>query len=154
MKCPFCGFLEDKVLDSRTNKEGTEIRRRRVCLKCSRRFSTREVIELSYPLVVKKDGKREPFSTEKIRNGLKKALEKRPISADNIDEIVKKIENIVLENGEPEVSSQFIGELVMKELKKIDHVAYVRFASVYKDFKDPAQFIEELEKLLKKSSKK
>jgi len=154
MKCPFCGFLEDKVLDSRTNKEGTETRRRRICLKCNRRFSTREVIELSYPLVVKKDGKREPFSTEKIRNGLKKALEKRPISADNINEIVKKIENIVIENGEMEVSSQFIGELVMKELKKIDHVAYVRFASVYKDFKDPSQFIEELEKLLKKSSKK
>lgn len=154
MKCPFCGFLEDKVLDSRTNKEGTETRRRRICLKCNRRFSTREVIELSYPLIVKKDGKRESFSAEKIRNGLKKAFEKRPISAENINEIVKKIENIILENGEPEISSQFIGELVMKELKKIDHVAYVRFASVYKDFKDPSQFIEELEKLLKKSSKK
>ncbi|MCX7991312.1 MAG: transcriptional regulator NrdR [Proteobacteria bacterium] len=154
MKCPFCGFLEDKVLDSRTNKDGTEIRRRRACLNCNRRFSTREIIELSYPLVIKKDGKREPFSSEKIKNGLKKALEKRPISADKIDEIVKRIENAVIENGEQEVSTQFIGELVMRELRKIDHVAYVRFASVYKDFKDPSQFIEELEKLLKKSSKK
>ncbi len=154
MKCPFCGFLEDKVLDSRTNKDGTEIRRRRSCLKCRRRFSTREIIELSFPLVIKKDGKREPFSSEKIKNGLKKALEKRPVSAEKIDELVKKIENAILENCESEVSTQFIGELVMRELNKIDHVAYVRFASVYKDFKDPVQFIEELERLLKKSSKK
>lgn len=154
MKCPYCGYLEDKVIDSRVNKDGTEIRRRRSCLKCQRRFSTREVIELSFPLVIKKDGKREAFSSDKIRIGLKKALEKRPISAEHIDEIVKKIENSIIEKGEAEISTQFIGELIMKELKKIDHVAYVRFASVYKDFKDPSQFIEELEKLLKKSSKR
>lgn len=154
MRCPYCDHLEDKVLDSRANRDGTEIRRRRICLRCNRRFSTREVIELSYPLVIKKDGRREPFSAEKIRNGLKKALEKRPISAKIIDEMVKKIENAVLESGEAEVSSQFIGELLMNELKNIDHVAYVRFASVYKEFKDPSQFLEELEKLLKKSTRK
>ncbi len=154
MRCPYCGYSEDKVLDSRVNKEGTEIRRRRSCLKCSRRFTTKETIEFNFPLVIKKDGKREPFSSEKIKNGLKKALEKRPISAEKIEEIVKKIENQVIETGESEISARFIGELVMKELNSLDHVAYVRFASVYKDFKDPSQFLEELEKLLKKSSKK
>ncbi len=154
MRCPYCGYTEDKVLDSRVNRDGTEIRRRRICLKCGRRFSTREFIELNFPMVIKKDGKREPFSSEKIKNGLKKALEKRPISAEKIDEIVKKIENMVIETGESEVSARFIGELVMKELNSLDHVAYVRFASVYKNFKDPAQFLEELEKILKKSSKK
>lgn len=153
MKCPYCGYEEDRVLDSRTNRDGTEIRRRRECTKCKRRFTTRETIEFSFPLVVKKDGKREPFNPEKIRNGIKKACEKRPISADHIDEMVKKIEQTIIESGDNEVSSKFIGELIIRELKKVDHVAYVRFASVYKDFQDASQFMKELEKLLKNQKK-
>jgi len=149
MKCPFCGFEEDRVLDSRSNKDGSEIRRRRECNKCHRRFTTRETIEMSFPLVVKKDGKREPFNSEKVRNGIKKACEKRPISADQISDMVKKVEQAIIEFGENEVPSKFIGELITKELKKIDHVAYVRFASVYRDFQDANQFMKELEKLLK-----
>lgn len=153
MKCPFCGYVDDRVLDSRTNKDGTEIRRRRECGRCHRRFTTRENIEASYPLVVKKDGKRESFNSEKIRNGIKKACEKRPISADQINDIVKKVEQAVIETGENEVSSKFIGELIIEELRKIDHVAYVRFASVYKEFQDAAQFMQELEKLLQNHKK-
>jgi len=153
MKCPFCGFEEDRVLDSRSNKDGSEIRRRRECNKCHRRFTTRETIEMSFPLVVKKDGKREPFNSEKVRNGIKKACEKRPISADQISDMVKKVEQAIIEFGENEVPSKFIGELITKELKKIDHVAYVRFASVYRDFQDANQFMKELEKLLKNHKK-
>lgn len=153
MKCPYCGFEEDRVLDSRSNKDGSEIRRRRECNKCHRRFTTRETIEMSFPLVVKKDGKREPFNSDKVRNGIKKACEKRPISADQINEMVKKVEQATIEFGENEVPSKFIGELITKELKKVDHVAYVRFASVYKDFQDATQFMKELEKLLKNQKK-
>lgn len=147
MKCPFCGFQEDRVLDSRASRDGNEIRRRRECLKCHRRFTTRESIELSFPLVIKKDGKREPFNAEKIKNGIKKACEKRPISAEQIDEMVRKIEQTIIDYGEPEVSTKLIGETIINELKKIDHVAYVRFASVYKEFKDATQFMEELKNL-------
>ncbi len=153
MRCPYCGFEEDRVLDSRSNKDGSEIRRRRECNKCHRRFTTRETIEMSFPLVVKKDGKREPFNPDKVRNGIKKACEKRPISADQINDMVKKVEQATIEFGENEVPSKFIGELITKELKKVDHVAYVRFASVYKDFQDATQFMKELEKLLKNQKK-
>lgn len=153
MRCPYCGFEEDRVLDSRSNKDGSEIRRRRECNNCHRRFTTRETIEMSFPLVVKKDGKREPFSSDKVRNGIKKACEKRPISADQINDMVKKVEQATIEFGENEVPSKFIGELITKELKKVDHVAYVRFASVYKDFQDATQFMKELEKLLKNQKK-
>ncbi len=153
MKCPFCGYEEDRVLDSRIAKDGAEIRRRRECSKCRRRFTTRETIELSFPLVIKKDGKRESFNSDKIRNGIKKACEKRPISADHINDMVKKVEQAVIELGESEVSTKFIGELITKELKKVDHVAYVRFASVYKDFQDASQFMKELEKLIKSQKK-
>lgn len=149
MKCPFCGFQEDRVLDSRASRDGNEIRRRRECLKCHRRFTTRESIELSFPLVIKKDGKREAFNAEKIKNGIKKACEKRPISAEQIDEMVRKIEQAVIEYGEAEVSTKLIGETIIQELKNIDHVAYVRFASVYKEFKDATQFMEELKNLSK-----
>lgn len=151
MRCPFCSHEEDKVLDSRSNKDGSEIRRRRQCLKCNRRFTTRENIELSFPTVVKKDGKREPFSSDKIRNGLKRACEKRPISMDQINDTVKKVEQSVIEYGENEVPASFIGEAVVSELKKLDHVAYVRFASVYREFKDPSQFMEELKNLINSS---
>jgi transcriptional repressor NrdR len=153
MKCPFCSHEEDKVLDSRASKDGMEIRRRRQCLNCGRRFTTRETIQFNFPTVVKKDGKRETFSSEKIRSGLKKACEKRPISVDQIDDTVKKIEQAVIEHGEKEAPSSFIGELVVQELKKLDHVAYVRFASVYREFKDPSQFMEELENLISSSKK-
>lgn len=153
MKCPFCGYEEDKVLDSRLSKDGQEIRRRRQCLKCNRRFSTREIIVLNFPVIIKKDGKREPFNSEKIRNGIKKACEKRPISMEQINDIVKKIEQAVIEFGESEISSSFVGELVINELKKIDHVAYVRFASVYKEFKDPTQFMEALKQLSSSNEK-
>lgn len=147
MKCPFCGFEEDRVLDSRLSKDGTEIRRRRQCLKCGRRFTTREVIILNFPAVIKKNGEREPFDSEKIRSGIKKACEKRPIPMEQINDMVKRIEQACIEYGENEIPSSKIGELVMEELKKTDHVAYVRFASVYKEFKDPTQFMEALKQL-------
>lgn len=147
MKCPFCGFQEDRVLDSRASRDGNEIRRRRECFNCHRRFTTRESIELSFPLVIKKDGKREAFNAEKIKNGIKKACEKRPIGAEQIDEMVRKVEQAIIDYGEAEVSTKLIGETIIKELKKIDHVAYVRFASVYKEFKDATQFMEELKNL-------
>jgi transcriptional repressor NrdR len=154
VKCPFCSFEENKVLDSRLSKDGTEIRRRRQCLKCNRRFTTREVVVLSFPAVVKKNGDREPFDSEKIRTGIKKACEKRPISMEQINEIVKKIEQVCIEFGESEIPSAKIGEMVMEELKNLDHVAYVRFASVYKEFKDPTQFMEALKQLNSTKNKK
>ncbi len=150
MKCPFCGELETKVIDSRLSKEGDLIRRRRECLKCSKRFTTFERFELTMPLVVKKDGRREVFSREKIFRGIQKACEKRPVSTDEIDAIVRKIEIALTERGEKEVPSSLIGEMVIKELYNLDKVAYVRFASVYKEFKDVEQFMDELKKLLKK----
>jgi len=150
MKCPFCGELETKVIDTRLSKEGDLIRRRRECLKCSKRFTTFERFELSMPLVIKKDGRREAFSREKIFRGIQKACEKRPVSTDDIDAIVRKIETALAQRGEKEVPSSVIGEMVIKELYNLDKVAYVRFASVYKEFKDVEQFMDELKKLLRK----
>lgn len=150
MKCPFCGDHETKVIDSRLSREGDLIRRRRECLKCSKRFTTFERLELSMPLVIKKDGRREGFSREKILRGIQKACEKRPVSADDVDAIVRKIETSLAQKGEKEVPSSLIGETVIKELYNLDKVAYVRFASVYKEFKDVEQFMDELKKLLKR----
>ena len=149
MKCPSCGHLEDKVIDSRSAKEGQAIRRRRECLKCHRRFTTYETVETTPLLVIKKDGRREPFHREKILNGLLRACEKRPVPAERLNAIVDKLESDLLRPGVDEVPSSEIGERVMEELRSLDEVAYVRFASVYRHFKDLNQFLEELRSFLK-----
>ena len=149
MKCPFCRDLENKVIDSRLSKEGDVIRRRRECLHCSRRFTTYERAEEALPLVVKKDDRREVFDRMKIVAGLKRACEKRPVSVEQIEAIVDRIERGVQERGEKEVESTVIGEAVMRELHSLDKVAYVRFASVYRSFQDIGEFMSELETLIK-----
>ena len=154
MKCPFCGHLEDKVVDSREGKEGSSIRRRRECLRCRRRFTTYEHIEDVLPVVVKKDGRREVFDRNKILSGLKKACEKRPVGIEALEDAVSRIEKKVQESGEKELPSTMIGEEVMRELHNLDEVAYVRFASVYREFKDVNQFMEELRYMLKDRNKK
>ena len=150
MKCPFCTELENKVIDSRMSKDGQVIRRRRECLECGRRFTTYERIEEVLPMVIKKDGRREPFDRMKIIIGLKKAAEKRPISVATLEKIADKIETRVQETGDKEIPSTFVGEAIMSELFHLDHVAYVRFASVYRSFKDAHQFMEELKDLLQR----
>lgn len=147
MKCPFCDDVEDKVVDSRMAKEGEVIRRRRECLSCKRRYTTYERVEETMPVVVKKDGRREPFDRVKIVSGLKKACEKRPISTATIEAVADRIEKRIQEMGETEIVSTSIGEEVMKELSQLDQVAYVRFASVYRDFKDIDQFMDEIKAL-------
>lgn len=154
MKCPFCGYTDSKVIDSRMSKEMDSIRRRRECIKCGKRFVTEERVEEGLPLVIKKDGRREVFDRTKILNGLKKACEKRPISITAIEKIVSRIEYNLLERAEKEVKSSEIGEMVMEELKRLDGVAYVRFASVYREFKDINEFMEELKDLLTKKEEK
>ena len=154
MKCPFCGHLEDKVVDSREGKEGSSIRRRRECLRCRRRFTTYEHIEDVLPVVVKKDGRREVFDRNKILSGLKKACEKRPVGIEALEDAVSRIEKKVQESVEKELPSTMIGEEVMRELHNLDEVAYVRFASVYREFKDVNQFMEELRDMLKDRNKK
>ncbi len=148
MKCPFCGDLDNRVIDSRLSKDGAVIRRRRECLECGRRFTTYERVEEVMPLVIKKDGRREPFDRMKILLGLKKACEKRPISITTLEKVVDKIEHKLLESGEKEIASTVVGEEVMRELYHLDHIAYVRFASVYRSFKDINQFMDELKELL------
>jgi len=150
MKCPFCTDVENKVIDSRLSKDGQVIRRRRECLECGRRFTTYERVEEVLPLVVKKDGRREPFDRMKIIIGLKKACEKRPISITTLEKVADKIEGRVQESGDKEIASTVIGEAIMNELFRLDHVAYVRFASVYRSFKDAHQFMEELKDLLQR----
>jgi len=155
MKCPFCGHLEDKVIDSRTSKEGDAIRRRRECLKCERRFTSYERVEEVMPLVVKKDGRREPFDRQKILHGLEKACEKRPISIEQREELVNRLERGLLAQGAKEIPSTWIGEEVMRALRDMDKVAYVRFASVYRQFKDINELMDEVKTLFegkKKSS--
>ena len=147
MKCPFCDDVEDKVVDSRMAKEGEVIRRRRECLSCKRRYTTYERVEETMPAVVKKDGRREPFDRTKIVFGLKKACEKRPISTATIEAVTDRIEKRIQELGETEVDSTMVGEEVMKELSQLDQVAYVRFASVYREFKDIDQFMDEIKAL-------
>lgn len=151
MKCPFCDELEDKVVDSRMAKEGEVIRRRRECLGCKRRYTTYERVEEILPVVVKKDGRRESFDRNKILVGLKKACEKRPISIGTIEAVTDRIEKRVQEMGETEIASRVVGEEVMKELHQLDQVAYVRFASVYREFKDIDQFMDELKTLAQQS---
>jgi transcriptional repressor NrdR len=148
MRCPFCAHLEDRVVDSRTGKNGEIIRRRRECLKCQRRFTTYERVEEVLPTVVKKDGRREPFDRHKILSGLQRACQKRPVSATAIEGIVQEIENELLEVGEREIPSSWIGQRVMERLQGLDDVAYVRFASVYRQFKDISEFMSELKGLL------
>ncbi len=148
MKCPFCGHTESRVVDSRISRDAESIRRRRECLKCRKRFTTSERGEETLPLVVKKDGRRESFDRQKILNGLKKACEKRPISVDVLEKIVSRIEQGLIESGEREVKSSVVGEKVVEELYNLDGIAYVRFASVYRQFKDINQFMKELKDLL------
>lgn len=147
MKCPFCDELEDKVVDSRMAKEGEVIRRRRECLGCKRRYTTYERVDEILPMVVKKDGRRESFDRVKILAGLKKACEKRPISTATIEAVTDRIEKRIQEMGETEIESRIVGEELMKELHQLDQVAYVRFASVYREFKDIDQFMDELRTL-------
>ena len=147
MKCPFCDDVEDKVVESRMAKEGEVIRRRRECLSCKRRYTTYERVEETMPAVVKKDGRREPFDRSKIVSGLKKACEKRPISTTTIEAVTDRIEKRIQDMGETEIESTAVGEEVMKELSQLDQVAYVRFASVYREFKDIDQFMDEIKSL-------
>ncbi len=149
MKCPYCGCEESKVIDSRSADDGERIRRRRECLNCSKRFTTHEVIETVPIMVVKRDRTRELFSREKLSNGLMRACEKRPVSIETIETIINNIEMRIQNSLEREVSSKKIGEYAMEYLKDVDEVAYVRFASVYRQFKDINTFMEELDKLLK-----
>ncbi len=148
MKCPFCSYEESKVIDSRPTDEGQRIRRRRECLQCAKRFTTYEVIESLPIIVIKKDKSRETFNRNKLMTGLLRACEKRPVSIDTLDNMIDEIETIIQNSLDREVSSEKIGELVMEKLKNIDEVAYVRFASVYRQFKDINTFMTELNKLL------
>jgi len=153
MKCPFCGHAENKVIDSRISKDGKAIRRRRECLGCVKRFTTYEFVEDILPMVVKKDGRRETFDRMKIRNGVMKACEKRPISMESMEKIVENVEQACQEFQGEEIPSTVIGEKVMNELKALDGVAYVRFASVYRQFRDVGEFMTELKDLLSKGKK-
>ena len=150
MNCPFCSYEESKVIDSRPTDEGQRIRRRRECLQCGKRFTTYEIIESLPIIVIKKDKSRETFNRDKLMNGLLRACEKRPVSIDTLDNMIDEIEVIIQNSLDREVSSEKIGELVMEKLKDIDEVAYVRFASVYRQFKDINTFMNELNKLLGK----
>jgi len=148
MKCPYCSFLQSRVIDSRPTDEGTSIRRRRECESCKKRFTTYEKIEYVRLVVIKKDGNRESFDRSKIINGIIKACEKRPVSIEQIETIVDQIEHNINKNMFKEIETKKIGELVMEKLKNIDEVSYVRFASVYRHFKDINTFVQELEKIL------
>lgn len=152
MKCPYCASKNNKVVDSRSSSEGNSIRRRRECLKCKRRFTTYEYIETVPLMVIKKDGRREPFDRQKIIAGFVKACEKRPISMEKIDNLVSNIERVIMRKFDREVDSKEIGELVIQKLASLDEVAYVRFASVYRQFKDINQFMKELKDILDKET--
>ncbi len=150
MKCPFCSSDEDKVIDSRSSNEGKSVRRRRECLKCDKRFTTYEYVEEIPLMVIKKDGRREAFDRNKIIGGIMKACEKRPISMEKIEGVVDRVEKELQKSFDKEVKAQVVGELVMDLMHKVDEVAYVRFASVYRQFKDINQFMKELKDLLSK----
>ena len=154
MNCPYCGFKEDKVVDSRATAENSAIRRRRECLKCGQRFTTYEYIEDASLMVIKKDGRRQAFDRKKMLTGIIKACEKRPISVDKMEEIVTSIERKIQKKSDQEVSSRLIGELITDKLKRIDDVAYVRFASVYRQFQDVSQFMKALNEVLQKEKSK
>jgi transcriptional repressor NrdR len=151
MKCPFCRDLENKVIDSRLSKDGDIIRRRRECLRCQRRFTTYERVEEMLPMIVKKDGRREVYERLKVIAGLKKACEKRPVSMEMIEQTADRIERMLQERGEKEVSSSVIGEAIMRALYDLDKVAYVRFASVYRSFEDVNEFMRELKDLIQQT---
>ena len=152
MKCPYCQDLDNRVIDSRLTQDGHTIRRRRVCERCDRRFTTYERVEEMLPMVVKKDGRREMYDRQKVLAGLTKACEKRPVGTDTIDRTADRIEQSLQERSEKEVPSSVIGEAIMRELHKLDPVAYVRFASVYREFKDANEFMRELQQLIKERS--
>ncbi|MDD9819828.1 MAG: transcriptional regulator NrdR [Nitrospira sp.] len=154
MRCPFCNQTEDKVVDSRTAREGEAIRRRRECLGCNRRFTTYERVEETLPMIVKKDGRRETLDRTKIMAGLQKACEKRPISSDVLNTAVDRIEKFLQDRSESEIPAREIGEEVMKELHALDQVAYVRFASVYREFKDIDQFMDTIASLVRDRDKR
>jgi transcriptional repressor NrdR len=154
VRCPFCANIDDKVIDSREGRAGETIRRRRECIKCGRRFTTYERIDEIPYMVIKKDGRRERFERQKILQGLLKACEKRPVATPKLEAIVDEIEGVVQEATERELTTTEIGELIMRGLKKLDKVAYVRFASVYMDFKDVQEFMSELKNLLKDRARK
>ncbi|MDO9289344.1 MAG: transcriptional regulator NrdR [Thermodesulfovibrionales bacterium] len=154
MKCPFCGNIEDKVIDSRTSKEGDAIRRRRECLKCGKRFTSYERVEDLVPMVVKKDGRREPFDRPKVLKGLEKACEKRPVSVESLEGIVDTIEKKLINLGVKEIPSTWVGEEVMSSLRELDKVAYVRFASVYRQFKDINELMNEVKTLFEHKGSK
>jgi transcriptional repressor NrdR len=151
LKCPYCKQDNNRVVDSRASEDNFAIRRRRECLECGRRYTTYEKVEETLLRVVKKDGSREPFDRRKILAGLLKACEKRPVSTLVLEEVADRVERVCHENFDREVDSKFVGALVMQELRKLDQVAYVRFASVYREFKDVAQFLEELKPMLERS---
>ena len=148
MKCPYCGHLANKVVDSRLNKEQTITRRRRLCESCERRFTTYERLEVTMPMLIKKDGRREAWNRDKVVEGLKKACEKRPVSVVQIEEFVDSLERELQDMGKREVDTKIVGERVMEGLQKIDEVAYVRFASVYRQFRDINEFMDELKIML------
>lgn len=147
MHCPFCGAPDTRVIDSRLSGDNDQIRRRRECVSCGERFTTYETAELNLPRVIKTDGTREPFDDSKLRSGMEKALEKRPVSAEQIEASISRIKHKLLSAGEREVAARQIGEWVMEELKELDHVAYIRFASVYLSFEDVDAFREAIQKL-------
>ena len=153
MHCPFCNTEETKVIDSRLVDEGAQVRRRRECIKCGERFTTFETPELNLPRVIKRDGRRSEFEEEKLRMGLMKALEKRPVNTEQIETAIQRIIHRLRASGEREIDSQWVGELVMDELHALDEVAYVRFASVYRSFQDVNAFREEIRRLQKKQRK-
>jgi transcriptional repressor NrdR len=140
MKCPFCGTLDSQVIDSRVNESGDSVRRRRRCIGCNKRFTTYEMADVRYPQIVKQNGKREDFSNDKIRSSFLRALHKRPVSAELVDEAVNRINQKLLAQGEREIQSLRVGEMVMEELRRLDKVAYIRFASVYRSFQDVDDF--------------
>jgi transcriptional repressor NrdR len=148
MRCPYCNCIESRVIDSRPAEEYTIIRRRRECVECGKRFTTYEKVERIPLMVIKKDGRREPFDIDKIKNGIIKACEKRPVSMDDIEDVVSDIEKQVYTDVKSEITSHEIGEMVMQHLRDLDEVAYVRFASVYRQFRDVNTFMDELKKLL------
>ena len=149
MKCPFCGHIEDKVIDSRAGKDNEVIRRRRECLGCERRFTSYERVEEVMPMVIKKDNRREPFDREKILRGLNTALKKRPVDVETREMVVGKIERLIIATGQKEIPSSQIGEELMNCLRDVDKVAFVRFASVYREFEDVTEFMDELRTLLR-----
>ncbi len=151
MHCPFCGAVDTKVIDSRLVSDGNHVRRRRECITCEERFTTYESAELVMPRIIKSDGSREPFHEEKLRDGLQKALEKRPVSVELVEAAINRIKGELRAGGEREIPSVIVGEAVMKELRELDEVAFVRFASVYRSFKDLEEFRQEIERLSRAS---